>query len=272
MIVVKHGGSTPLAPAAVCGDIAELTAAGKQIVLVHGGSAEMARLAGQLDVRLRTLATPDGVTARYTDEATLDVLTLALAGRVKPALVAELARRGVPALGLTGIDAGLLRARRRRAVRAVVDGKTVVVRDDHSGRISQVNVPVLRTLLAARFVPVLSPPALDDDGLPVNSNADRVAAAVAAALGAECLVFLTAVPGVLRVPGDPASLMPRYRLRPLAAGRDEALGSGMVVKLAAAADALAGGVRRVVIADGRRERPLRSALAGQQCTEVLPAD
>src|SRR5262249_47055790 len=143
-------------PAAVCADIAELTAGGVRVVLVHGGSAEMARLAGRLGVTLRQLVAPDGVVTRYTDPATLEVLLLALAGSVKPALVAELARHSVPALGLTGLDGGLLRARRREAVRTVVDGRQIVIRDDHSGRIVSVNTSMLHTVLGAGLVPVVS--------------------------------------------------------------------------------------------------------------------
>lgn len=249
-LVVKWGGGTGAEPAALCADIASLTQDGARIVVVHGGSDEMAALAGQLGVPLRMLEAPDGVVTRHTDAATLDVLMLALAGRVKPGLVTGLGRHGVRALGLTGLDAGVVRGRRKRAVRTVVDGRVTVVRDDHSGRITSVDATLLDELLSLGLVPVLSPPAVDENGKPVNTNADRMAAAVAAAIGARRLVFLTGAPGLM----TGQDLLPRYRipdvLPPWVAG-------GMTVKLVAAREALAGGVSEVRISDGRVDRPVR---------------
>lgn len=264
-LVVKFGGGEGLDAEALCADVAGLTAAGTPVVVVHGGSAEMAGLADRLGVRLRTLTAPDGVTTRYTDAATLDVLLLALAGRVKPALLTLLARHGVRAMGLTGLDGGLLRARRKRAVRAVVDGRTVVVRDDHSGRIASVNSGLLRSLLAMGIVPVVSPPALAEDGEPVNANADRVAAAVAVALRADRLVFVTGAPGVLADPGDESSVM--AECRPPVAGA----GGGMAIKLVAAQEALDGGVGEVRVCGGGRKWPVSAALRGEAGTRVFPA-
>jgi acetylglutamate/LysW-gamma-L-alpha-aminoadipate kinase len=265
-VVVKCGGRGIDIPR-MCADLARIRGQGTPVVLVHGGSAALAELAGQLGVELRQLTAPDGATTRYTDAATLDTLLLALAGRVKPELLRWLNRYGVRAVGLTGIDAGLLRARRRRVVRAVVDGRVSVVRDDLSGRIVSVDAALLRGLLAAGLVPVVSPPALDEDGEPVNVNADRVATAVALALGARGLVFLTGAPGVLADPRDPASVLARYRV-PAAAGT--AIGGGMAVKLIAAEQALAGGVPQVVIAGGG-DRPVSRALSGEAGTSIVVA-
>jgi acetylglutamate/LysW-gamma-L-alpha-aminoadipate kinase len=271
-VVVKCGGSGALDLERLCQDVAAMSAAGRRVVLVHGGSAEMQRLAGQLGVSLRNLTAPDGVVTRYTDAATLDILTLALAGRVKPALVAGLARHGVPAVGLTGLDAGLLRARRKTAVRAVVDGRTTVVRDDRSGRIRGVNTALLHALLAAGTVPVVSPPALAEDGEPVNVNADRAAAAVAGALGAGTLLFLTGAPGVLRDPGDPASALPVHRLTPEGEAAPGWVGGGMTIKLVAAREALAAGVGEVWICDGGAPHPLAAAYGEGPGTRVLPPE
>lgn len=267
IIVVKFGGRAGIDPSAVCEDIAELAGADRRLVVVHGGSAEMERLAARLGVTMRLLRFPDGVVTRYTDAAALEVLILALAGAVKPALLVSLARHGVSAIGLTGLDAGLLLARRRRALRAVVDGRPVVVRDDHSGRVETVNSALLRAFLEAELVPVLSPPALADDGTPVNVNSDRVAAAVAAALGASDLVFLTGAGGVLDDPGNPASAAGIYHVP----ARGRALGGhitgGMGIKLMAAREALKAGVGHVRIA-GAGSHPVARALAGQGGTEI----
>src|SRR5262245_47730889 len=180
--VIKCGSHALADPYAVCADVAALTARGERVVLVHGGSADIDDLAGRLRVPSRRLVAPDGVLARHTDPAMLEVVTLALAGLTKPRLVTALVRHGVDAVGLTGLDAGLLQAKRKRALRAVVEGRRVVVRDDQSGRIEEVNTSLLCLLLERGVVPVVSPPAVAEDYGAVNVNADRVAAAVPGAL------------------------------------------------------------------------------------------
>jgi acetylglutamate/LysW-gamma-L-alpha-aminoadipate kinase len=268
LTVVKCGGNPAVDAAGICADIARLVHEGHSILLVHGGSGEIGRLAGRLDVPQRTLTAPDGVSTRYTDPDTLEVVVLALAGAVKPRLVAELARHHVPAVGLTGMDGGMLRARRKAAVRAVIDGRTVLVRDNHSGRITTVHPELPRTLLRAGCVPVVSPPAIDEHDQPVNVDADRAAAALAAALGADQLLLLTGAPGVLADPGDPTSVRSRVRIAPSGAPDPSATG-GMALKLIAAREALAGGVTTVRIADGRTPHPVSRALAGAGTTVHL---
>jgi [amino group carrier protein]-L-2-aminoadipate/L-glutamate 6-kinase len=268
VIVVKCGGAAGVDLAGVCAAVAEVIAHGCQVVLVHGGSAEAAELAGRLGITLRRLVAPDGSSSRYTDADAMAALTLAWSGRVKPDLISGLIRNGVQCAGITGLDGGLLQARRNGAARAVVDGRVVVVRDDRSGRITSVRPGILRVLLEAGLTPVVSPPALASDGTVVNVDADRVAAAIATALGATRLVLLTAAPGVLTDRHDASTVLATYRPPP--DGRDPAIAGGMAVKLAAAQSALAGGVREVIVADGRHVEGPRQALAGLGGTRILP--
>lgn len=261
LTVVKCGGNPSVDAAGICADVARLTGAGQSVLLVHGGSGEIARLADRLGVPQRTLVAPDRVSTRYTDPATLEVVVLALAGGVKPKIVAELSRLGVPAAGLTGLDGGMLRARRKSAVRSVVEGRTTLVRDNLSGRLGEVRPELPEALLRSGFVPVVSPPALDEHGQAVNVDADRVAAGLAAALGADRLVLLTGAPGVLADPHDETSVLSTYEV-PAAGAPGGFAGGGMALKLVAAREALAGGVPSVRIADGRTADPVDRALAG----------
>jgi acetylglutamate/LysW-gamma-L-alpha-aminoadipate kinase len=141
----------------------------------------------------------------------------------------------------------------------------VVVRDDLTGRVVSVNADLLRLLLGAGYVPVLSPPVIDPDVGPLNIDGDRLASAVAVAMAATHLVILSNVPGLLRDPADPASLVPRLSLQSFAEHVELAEGR-MRVKLVAAQEALTRGVRRVVLGDGRLASPIEAALAGQGTT------
>lgn len=262
LTVIKCGGHPSVDAAGICADVARLVGDGRSVLLVHGGSGEIARLAGRLGVPQRTLIAPDNVSTRYTDAATLEVVILALAGGVKPKIVAELARLGVPAVGLTGLDGGgMLRARRKSVLRVVIDGRTTVVRDNLSGRLAEVRTELTEALLRSGFVPVISPPAIDEHGHPVNVDADRVAATLASALGAEQLVLLTGAPGLLANPDDDTSLLSTYDVPATGAPGRFAHG-GMALKLVAAREALVGGVVSVRIADGRVHRPVSGAFAG----------
>lgn len=271
LTVVKVGGDESLDLTAACRDVARLRATGEQVVVVHGGATAIARLAAELGVAERTLVSPAGIESRYTDDALLDVVVLAMTGRVKPRVVRELAGAGVRAVGLTGMDAGMVVARPKQARRAVVGGRTMLVRDDRSGRISRVDPTVLRVLLDAGLVPVVSPPAAGPDGAPLNVDGDRCAAAVAAALGAQRLVLLTAAPGLLADAADPGSVIARAAL-PDDSLLGHAVTSGMQRKLVAVQEALDGGVEQVHIADGRTDAPVTAALAGSGTVLVARRD
>ncbi|MEU3309054.1 [LysW]-aminoadipate kinase [Nocardiopsis sp. NPDC006832] len=266
VLVVKVGGDHSLDREGLCRDLGRLVAEGRRVVLVHGGAADLDDLARRLGVRQRRLTTPGGTSSRYTDPATLEVLQYALLGEFKPELVSSLSREGVPAVGLSGMDCGLIRARRPKSHRVVVDGRTRVVRDDHSGRITLVDPALVLSLLGEGRVPVISPPALGEDHRPVNVDADRTAAAIAGALAAAGLptrlVLLTAAPGLLADHTDESSLRSEVTLKPQG-GVDEAAVGGMSVKLRAARSALLDGVDSAVIADGRVDSPVSAALVGQ---------
>jgi acetylglutamate/LysW-gamma-L-alpha-aminoadipate kinase len=255
--VIKLGGSLDGEVTRACADIATLVSRGAEVVVVHGGGAAADRLGTELGRPARHLTARDGRRSRYTDAAALDVLMLGILGRVKPAIVSTLQGMRVRAAGLSGMDGGMVAATRNRPARAILDGVEVIVRDDLSGRVSTVDPALPSALLAAGFVPVVSPPALGPDG-PLNVDADRLAAALAVALSASQLIVLSNVPGLLRDRHNPASLVAEVP----ADDPDEylALADGrMKVKLKAAVEARRAGVGIVLLADGRVENPVLAA-------------
>ncbi len=244
-----------------CDDVRALVGAGAEVVVVHGGGAAADRVGAELGRPPRHLVGRGGRRSRYTDAAALDVLRLGILGRVKPDLVAAFAGMGVRAVGLSGVDGAMVTATRNRPARATVDGVEMVVRDDLSGRVAAVDPALPRTLLDGGFTPVVSPPALGAAGETLNVDADRFAAALAVALGADWLVVLSDVPGLLRDRHDPASLVAEVPARALE--EHLALADGrMKVKVRAAADAVRDGVGNVVLADGRVPSPVLAAVSG----------
>lgn len=261
MIVVKIGGAEGVDLGAVCRDAAELVRSGQRLVIVHGGSHDTNVLSEQLGKPAEFITSPSGHTSRRTDARTLEIFQMACRGLMNQRVVTRLQGLGVNAVGLSGVDGRIWEGERKGAVRAVVDGRTVVIRDDYTGTVERVNAGLLRTLLDAGCVPVLSPPAIAVTGEAINVDADRAAAMTAAALGAERLLLLSNVAGLLRAFPDESTLVSTVTRRAIEEFAEFAQGR-MKKKVLGAREALEGGVGRVVIGDARRASPISDALAG----------
>jgi acetylglutamate/LysW-gamma-L-alpha-aminoadipate kinase len=261
MIVVKIGGAQGVGLDKIVADAAGLIRAGQQIVLVHGGSAETNEMSARLGKETRYVTSVSGFTSRYTDRETLEIFAMVTNGRINTLLVEALQKAGVNAFGLSGLDGRLMVARRKEAIRIVENGRQRMLRDDYTGKIEQVNGGLLKTLVAAGYTPVISPLAIGYEGDALNVDADRAAAMVAGAVGAEQLVILTNVPGLMRSFPDESTLIPHLPR----VGLEQALSFAegrMKKKVLGASEALGLGVGKVVFADGRIDGPLTSALAG----------
>jgi len=260
-IVIKVGGGEGIDPTALTSEIAELVNAGIRIVLVHGGSHETNELARSLGHPPRTITSPSGNQSRRTDRQTLDIFKMVYCGKVNKTVVEDLRQSGVDAIGLSGIDAGIWIGSRKSAIRAVEDGRTVLIRDDLSGKVESVDAEFLNMLLDSGRTPVLTPPAITADGIAINVDADRAAAATAKALGADELLLLSNVPGLLRDHTDPDSLISTVDEHSLQEAQQAAKGR-MKNKVLAAQEAIEGGVARVVIGSAGGESPIQHARAG----------
>lgn len=269
MVIIKVGGGAGMNYDALCDDLANQWHAGTRTVLVHGGSDETNRLAEALGHPPRFVTSPSGYTSRYTDRGTLELFLAAVAGKVNKLLVERLQRRDINAIGLSGLDGRILVGSRKATIRIVEDGKQKILRDDWTGTIEVVNTGLLRMLLEAGYLPVIAPIAASFAGEALNVDGDRAAAAVAIALQAETLLLLTNVPGLLRNFPDESSLIRHVpqadveELLPIAQGR-------MKKKILGAAEALQGGVERVVLGDARVEQPITAALAGHGTVIGVP--
>jgi acetylglutamate/LysW-gamma-L-alpha-aminoadipate kinase len=259
-VVVKIGGAKAVDPAGAIDDVAALVASGEPVVVVHGGSTAVDDLLERLGIEPTYVETPDGVVGRFTDEATMTAFTMAMS-RVNTDLVAGFREAGVDAVGLSGVDGGLITGSRKSAVRVIEDAKKKIKRGDHSGRIESVNDALLERLLGDGYVPIVGPPMLADDGTPVNTDADRAAAAVAGALGAR-LVVLTDVAGVYADPDDPSTLIESVTTPAAYDALVDAAEGFMTKKVMAATEALESGAAEVVVADANADAPVTGALDG----------
>ena len=240
VFVIKAGGDaflTPESTRALMEQIGILHQVGIRVVLVHGGGPQSTALSKRLGLSTQMV---EG--RRVTDAATLEVSTMVLNGEINTRIVAVCRALSIPAIGLSGVDGGLIKATRRPPVQ--VGGQTV----DYGfvGDIDGIDTTVLTRLLDNGLMPVVSPLSCDEGGTLLNINGDTVAAAIGAALSAEKLLLCTGAPGILERVDDPSSIISYTDLAGLKRLRDEKkIVDGMLPKAKAIEDAIRGGVRRV---------------------------
>jgi acetylglutamate kinase len=241
VVVVKYGGnalagaSDDDALALFAQDIVLMHQVGMRPVVVHGGGPQISDLLSRLG---KTSEFRNGL--RVTDGETIDIVRMVLIGQVNPQLVAAINVHGPLAVGVSGEDAGLIRAVARDADLGFV------------GDVESINPTILNALLGDGFVPVVATIGTDPDGQAFNINADTVAGAIAEALGAEKLVYLTDIEGLRRVVDDPQSLIRQTTPDELdALMADGTIAGGMIPKVESCTHAVRSGVRRAHILDGR---------------------
>ena len=240
IIVVKYGGSAMVdedLKKRVIEDVTLLKLVGFKPIIVHGGGKEISRWVGKVGMEPRFI---NGL--RVTDADTMEIAEMVL-GKVNKSLVQLVESLGVRAIGISGKDGALLKVEKKYS-----DGKDI----GYVGEIKDVNAPILFDLLEKDFLPIVCPVGLDDDYNTYNINADDAACAIARAVKAEKLAFLTDIEGVYKDPGDPKTLISELRVdeaRKLM--EDGYIGGGMLPKLTNCIDAIENGVSRVHILDGR---------------------
>jgi len=235
-----------------------------QIVLVHGGGAEVTEIASKMGKKQQFVISPRGFRSRYTDRETVEIYTMVMVGRINKRIVSALQSQGVPSVGLSGIDGMLVKAERKKRI-IIVDerGRKRVVDGGYTGRISQVDTQILRLLLENGYLPVIAPIAASEEFEPLNVDGDRMAAHIAGALKADKLVLLTDVPGIT-LEGKLLTKTNTSELKELL----PKIGHGMITKAYAAIEALSLGVSEVIISSGLEEKPLSSPLA-YKCGTVI---
>ncbi|NPA05767.1 MAG: [LysW]-aminoadipate/[LysW]-glutamate kinase [Crenarchaeota archaeon] len=265
MLVVKAGGRTLLANMdTILDDIAAL-AAKEEVILVHGGGDLVTEYSRRMGIEPRFVTSPSGVRSRYTDERELEVYTMVMAGLINKRLTAGLVARGVGAIGVSGVDAAILAAKRKKHILIIDErGRKRLIPGGYTGRIKDVNSEALRELVRLARVVVLSPLAIEPEtGQLLNTDGDQAAARVAAALRADKLILLTDVDGVM-LDGKLVEELDPQRARELA----KLVGPGMNRKLIHAAEAVEAGVGEAIIGNGTKNAPIQRLLSGAKATRI----
>lgn len=242
IVVIKYGGNAMTnkdLKDAVMTDIVLLSLVGIKVVLVHGGGPEINDMLNRLNIESRFI---NGL--RYTDEAAIDVVKMVLAGKVNKELVQLLAQHKGSAVGLCGIDGEMLVAEKK----TTDDGQDL----GFVGEITKVNPKPILDALGNGNIPVIATVATDDEGNTYNINADTAAARIAAELGAENLILMTDIAGLLRDKDDPSTLIPKVNVSEVPYLKMQGVVSGgMIPKIDCCVEAVRRGVNGAVIIDGR---------------------
>ena len=238
IVVVKYGGNAMVSEELreqVMEDIVLLWLVGVRVVLVHGGGPEISDMMNRLGKKPEFV---DGL--RVADQETVDIVQMVLAGKVNKTLVKLLEVKGGKAMGISGMDGGLIEAKMKRAELGYV------------GSITSVNIEPVMDLLEKGYIPVISTLGCDKEGNTYNINGDTAAAYIAGALGAERLIMMTDIAGVLRDKNDPNTLIPELTIgEAIKLFEEKVIAGGMIPKVECCIDAIHRGVERVIIMDGR---------------------
>ena len=264
MITIKIGGSVVdnLHPSTIL-DIKKV-AESEGVILVHGGGKEVTKVCEQLGKEPKFVTSPSGIKSRYTDKETAEIFTMVMAGRINKTIVQMLQKNGINAIGLSGIDAKVIQAERKKKLLIVNEkGRKQAIDGGYTGKITEINSTLIKSLLDQGLTPVISPIAISEESDFLNVDGDRAAAYVAGKVGTDKVLFITNVDGLLM----DDKLVTKLTLAEAKEIRPK-IGPGMEKKILASTEALDMGVKEALIANGQRENPISSAISHDNCTVI----
>ncbi len=264
MITIKIGGSVidNLHPTTIS-DIKKVVER-EGVILVHGGGKEVTKVSEQLGKEPKFIVSPSGIKSRYTDQETVEIFTMVMSGKINKSIVRLLQKNGINAIGLSGVDAKVLQAERKKKLLIINEkGRKQAIDGGYTGKITEVNAKFVKSLLEQGYTPVISPIAISEEYDFLNVDGDRAAAYVAGKVQTDKVLFITNVDGLLmddKLVTD-LSLAEAKEIRPK-------VGFGMEKKILAATEAIEMGVKEALIANGQKENPISSAIAHENCTVI----
>ena len=264
MITIKIGGSVVdnLHPSTIA-DIKKV-AEKEGVILVHGGGKEVTKVTEQLGKEPKFVVSPSGIKSRYTDKETSEIFTMVMSGRINKAIVQMLQKNGINAVGLSGMDGKTIEANRKKKLMIMNEkGRKQMIDGGYTGKISNVNSELIKTIMEKGYTPVISPIAISEESEFLNVDGDRAAAYVAGSVGSDKVLFITNVDGLLM----DDKVVPKLTLAEAKEIRPK-IGPGMEKKILASTEALDMGVKQAFIANGQKENPISTAIAHDNCTVI----
>lgn len=259
MLIIKVGGGKDINWDYIAQDLKSLN---KEVVLVHGANYWMKQISEKLGIQEKFITSPSGYLSRYTDDKTMELLTMVYSGLVNKKIVSVLQKYGINAVGLTGADGKLLQGVRKESIFAKEGAKVKVIHDSKTGKIKSVNTKLLKLLVNNGFVPVVTIPAITDDGELINVDNDRLVAQLAKALKAETVVMLFEAAGLLMDKKNELSKIDNIDKNEIDNFLKTTDGR-MQKKLMGVKEAISYGVKNIYFGDGRIKNPITSALSGK---------
>lgn len=261
MLLIKVGGGKRINLDGICRDISSLILKEK-IILVHGASSYRDEIAERLSVPIKTVISPSGVSSVYTDEQLLDVFLMVYAGLINKKIVSLLQKNGVNAVGLSGVDGKLWQAKPKKEIFIREGKKTLLLKNNLTGRVESVNTELINILLNNNYLPVICSPALSFKGEIVNTENDWAAAITAEQLKIKKMAVLFESPGLLENSEDEGTLITHIKKEKIDHYFKFAKGR-MKKKIMGAKRAVEGGVEIIYWGDGRIENPVLNVLEGR---------
>lgn len=258
MYIIKIGGGASINIEGIVADLAEIE---QPFVIVHGANALRDELARNLGWEKKTITSASGYSSVYSDERTIDLQMMAYAGLRNKRIVELCQRKGINAVGLSGLDGRVIQGKRNQGIRVREQGKLKIVRD-FSGKPQSINTGLLTLLLDNGYKPVLSVPIIDENGFAINSENDDIVNVLQEALHADKIIQMIEAPGFLDDKDDPNSLVKKITKGELQS-REEQVEGRMKRKMLALTKLFDGGATTVIISDGRTEHPVLDALEGK---------
>src|SRR5918911_2029064 len=266
MIVVKIGGSIVDGLHFTALEDIKNIVKRDRLVLVHGGGKEVTKIATKLGKEQKFIISPSGVKSRYTDKETAEIYTMVMSGKINKAIVGMLLRQGIKAVGVAGIDGGILKAERKKKLLIINEkGRKMMIDGGYTGKINPVDPALVNNLVDSGYVPVVSPIALSEDYDFLNVDGDRAAAYVAGGVKADKAIFITNVNGLMLNEKLVTSMTLDW-----AKATIPKIGFGMEKKVLACTEALEMGVKEAIIASGQVDNPISTAMAHNNCTVITP--
>ncbi|MEM0100973.1 MAG: [LysW]-aminoadipate/[LysW]-glutamate kinase [Candidatus Methanomethyliaceae archaeon] len=236
----------------------------ESIIIVHGGGDRVTEIATKLGKEQKFVISPEGFKSRYTDRETVEIYAMVMAGEINTKIVGILQSYGINAIGLSGFDGGLLRAKRKERI-VIIDeeGRKRAIDGGFTGKITLVNEKLLELIIVNGYVPVISPLAMGENFEPLNVDGDRTASAIAKAIKADYLIFLTDVEGVI----IDNKIINKIRIEEIEKILKK-IGPGMSTKVHAAIEAVKNGVNKAIITSGFIDNPLKRAIEERSGTII----